>query len=377
MDDKTLLAQAGLCWNDSTGAVSMPIFQTATFRHPAFGASTGFDYSRTNNPTRQTLEQELAALEGASGASAFASGLAALGAVLQLFKPGDHLVLSQDLYGGTYRLMQELFVPYGIEASYVDSGNLRAVESALQKNTRAIFVETPGNPCMSISDLSKIAGLCRKRSLLFIVDNTFMTGFAQKAIGRGADLVVYSGSKYLSGHNDTVCGFVVSASKELDERIKFVQNAYGAILAPFDSWLVMRGMKTLALRMERHSRNAQAIAEFLQTHPAVQSVMYPGLPGHPGAAIHASQALYGGGMIGFRMKDPAQAERVINGVQLISFAESLGGVESLITHPLSQTHAALDEAFRQRVGVDASLLRLSVGIEDVDDLIADLRVALA
>ena len=376
MDDRTLLAQAGLKYNDPSGALSVPIYQSATFRHPELGVTTGYDYTRTGNPTRNTLEEEIAALEEGSGAAAFGSGMAAIGAVFQLFKAGDHLIVSEDLYGGTWRLLDQVFSNFGLSASYVDTTKPEAVSAAIIPSTKALFVETPSNPGMRISDLSALGKIAKDADLLFIVNNTFMTAYVQKPVRFGADIVVYSGTKFIAGHNDTVCGFVVSKTKDLDVRVKFIQNSYGAILSPFDSWLVLRGMKTLALRLDAQTRNAEALVAWLKKQPKVCEVLFPGLPEHPGSRVHKAQATHAGAMISIRVDTAEAARNVINRVRVFSFAESLGGVESLITYPLTQTHAALPDEFKVRLGIDDRLLRLSVGIEAEADLRADLEEAL-
>ncbi len=377
MKIETVLAHAGLCSDSTTGAVSTPIYQTATFRHPALGVSTGYDYSRTVNPTRQVLEQVLAELERGERGFAFASGMAAITAVLMAFAANDHIVVSDDLYGGTYRLLEQNFRQFGLAASYADSTVPGAIERAvLPGRTKAIFIETPSNPLMKVTDLEQVIELGHRLGLWVIVDNTFMTPYLQRPLEWGADLVVHSGTKFLAGHNDLLAGVVVARTAELSERIKFIQNSTGAVLGPQDSWLMLRGLKTLALRLERQQQNAARIAEWLATHPAVKAVNYPGLANHPGHVIQNRQASGFGAMLSFTVKDPALVERIINRVRLITFAESLGGVETLITYPVRQTHADIPEAIRERIGVTPDLLRLSVGIEAPDDLIADLEQAM-
>ena len=374
---ESLLAQAGRAHGEPTGAISCPIYQTATFRHPGLGQSTGYDYSRSANPTRAALEALAAELEGGSWGFAFASGMAAITTVLLLFRPGDHLIVSEDLYGGTYRLLDRVFAQYGLLATYVDTCEPSAVEAAITPATRAVFVETPSNPLMRISDLAALARLSHERGLLAIADNTFMTAYLQRPLDLGWDLVVHSATKYLGGHNDVVAGLVVAREPGVAERVGFLQNAAGAVLGPQDSWLLLRGLKTLAVRLDRQQQNAGQIATWLQAHPAVERVYYPGLPDHPGHDLHARQARGPGGMLAFSVRDPGQVERVLARVELISFAESLGGVESLITFPVRQTHADVPPETRERLGISDRLLRLSVGIEAVDDLLADLDQALA
>jgi cystathionine gamma-synthase len=373
MNIDTLIVQSGTRRDPITGSISTPIYQVASFVHPELGKSTGYDYSRSGNPTRQSLEEAMARLEDGAGAFAFASGMAAITATLFLFKPGDHLVVSNDLYGGTYRIFQQIFNQYGIEASFVDTCFPEEIEAAIQHNTRALFLETPTNPLMKICDLQRSIELAKKYNLLTIVDNTFMTPYLQQPIKLGADLVVHSATKYLGGHNDLVAGIVVAKTKELAERIQFIQNASGAILGPQDSWLLLRGMKTLALRMERHQENAMKIACWLKKHPAIEKVYYPGLPDHPGHKINKKQAKGFGGMLSFAVKDPELVPHILKNVKIISFAESLGGVESLITFPARQTHADIPEEIREKIGVTNCLLRLSVGIENGEDLIKDLE----
>ncbi|HZK66196.1 MAG TPA: PLP-dependent aspartate aminotransferase family protein [Chloroflexota bacterium] len=373
----TRLAQVGRSHLDPAGAVSVPIYQTAMFRHPGLGQSTGYDYSRSANPTRTALEQAIASLEGGARGLAFASGMAAITTIALLFRSGDHLVLSDDLYGGTYRLFQQVLAPFGLETSYLDTGNLSGVAEAIRPNTKALFIETPTNPTMKVSDLAALAGLGRERGLLTIVDNTFMTPYLQRPLELGCDLVVHSATKYLGGHNDLVAGLAVARDRQLGDRLATLQNATGGVLGPQDCWLLMRGMKTLGVRLDRQQESATAIARWLLEHPRVEQLHYPGLPSHPGAAIHSRQASGAGGMVSFAVREPGLVERVLSRVRLISFAESLGGVESLITFPAVQTHADVPAEVRERLGITDRLLRLSVGIEAAEDLIADLEQALA
>ena len=374
---ETILAHAGLCTDETTGAVSTPIYQTATFRHPALGVSTGYDYSRTINPTRQALERVMAELEAGDRGFAFASGMAAITALLMSFSSGDHMIVSDDLYGGTYRVFERIFRQFGLAVTYADTSHSAAVlDAVIPGKTRAIFIETPTNPLMKITDLEEIVRLARSNGLLTIVDNTFMTPFLQRPLEFGVDAVVHSGTKYLGGHNDLLAGTVVTRSAELSDRLAFIQNSTGAVLGPQDSWLMLRGLKTLALRVERQQENAQKIAEWLTRHDKVKEVCYPGLPAHPGHCIQQKQSSGFGAMLSFRAPDAFWAERVINRVKVITFAESLGGVESLITYPVRQTHGDIPVEIRDRIGVTDDLLRLSVGIEHVDDLIQDLEQAL-
>lgn len=371
----TRAVHAGVRRDPQTGAVSMPIYQCATFQHPGLGQSTGYDYSRTKNPTRSALEEALAALEGGAGASAFASGMAAVQAVLSLLRPGDHVVLTWDLYGGTYRLFRYA-EERGIRVTFVDTSDTAQVAAALTSQTRLILVETPTNPCLRIADLRALAQLARQAGVLLAVDNTFMTPLLQRPLDLGADLVVYSATKYLAGHNDVVAGAVVCRTPELAERIAWYQNAAGAILGPQDAWLTLRGLKTLHLRLARAQANAALLARWLSQHPRVTRVYYPGLSGHPGAALHAAQAAGPGAMLAFEVDSPGRVAEVLSRVELILFAESLGGVETLITYPWTQTHADIPAAERRALGISDRLLRLSVGVEDPADLVADLARAL-
>lgn len=376
MHIETRLVQAGLVSDQRTGAISTPIYQTATFRHPGLGESTGYDYSRTINPTREVLEKALAELEGGTRAMACASGMAAIQLVSLLFAPGDHLVVSDDLYGGTYRFFQRVLAGYGVKIDYVDTTDIAAVKGALKAGTRALFVETPTNPTMKISDLKALAVLAKSHGLLLIVDNTFMTPYLQRPLDLGADIVVHSATKYLGGHHDLVAGVVVTASPDLGQRLAELHNCVGSILGPQDCWLLLRGLKTLAIRLAKSQENAAALAEWLLRHPRVQRVYYPGLESHPGHSLHFSQASGAGSVISFQVDDPALVPRIINRLKVISYAESLGGVESLITYPATQTHGDLPEEVRERLGITNTLLRLAVGIENIADLVADLEQAI-
>jgi cystathionine beta-lyase/cystathionine gamma-synthase len=377
MQIETILAHAGLCTDQTTGAISTPIYQTATFRHPALGVSTGYDYSRTINPTRQALENVIAELERGDRGFAFASGMAAITAVLMQFASGDHLIVSDDLYGGTYRIFEKNFRQFGLSVTYEDTSNLEAVQNALiPGKTKAIFIETPTNPLIKITDLGEAIALARSNGVLTIVDNTFMTPYLQRPLELGADVVVHSGTKYLGGHNDVLSGAVVTRLPELSERIGFIQNSTGGVLGPQDSWLVLRGLKTLALRVEKQQENAQKIAEWLAQNDKVNKVYYPGLPEHPGHRVQQKQSTGFGATLSFRVRDSSWAERIINRVKVITFAESLGGVETLITYPVRQTHGDIPVEIREKTGVTDDLLRLSVGIEHVSDLIGDLEQAM-
>ncbi|WP_029421145.1 trans-sulfuration enzyme family protein [Alicyclobacillus macrosporangiidus] len=372
---ETRLVQAGNRQDPRTGAVVMPIHHATTFAHPALGESTGFDYARLANPTRQVLEETIAVLEGGRRGFAFASGMAAIACVAQLFEPGQHVVISHDLYGGTYRLFDQILPRLGVTATFVDTGDLDAVKAALRPETKALFVETPTNPTMQISDIAACAEIARSHGAWTIVDNTFMTPYGQRPLELGADIVVHSATKYLGGHNDVLAGLVVVKDDELAERIHYYQNSLGAVLGPQDSWLLVRGMKTLAVRMERHERNARRVAEWLTRQPMVSRVYYPGLEHHPRRAVHERQASGYGGMVSFELARPEWVGQVLSGVRLITFAESLGGVESLITYPATQTHHEIPKEIRDAVGVNDRLLRLSVGLEHVEDILADLEAA--
>jgi cystathionine gamma-synthase/cystathionine beta-lyase len=372
----TELVQIGVGRDRQTGAISVPIHPSATYRHPAVGESTGYDYTRSGNPTRQALEEGLARLEGGSRGLAFASGMAALTTFFLHFSSGDHLIVSEDLYGGTYRVLDRIFADFGLTTSYVDTTDSSRVEAAIRDTTRALLVETPGNPLLGVADLEALGELCRRRQLLFAVDNTFLSPVLQRPIDFGADVVLHSGTKYLGGHSDLCSGVLVTRTPELGERFYFLQNTTGAILPPQDSWLLIRSLKTLALRMERHCQNAMRIATWLEAHPRVGTVYYPGLASHPGHQLTRRQCKGFGGMLSFRVASPEHARQVLQRLQLISFAESLGGVESLMTLPALQTHGDIPVEERERLGICESLLRLSVGIESVDDIIADLEQAL-
>ncbi|WP_047152948.1 trans-sulfuration enzyme family protein [Aneurinibacillus tyrosinisolvens] len=374
MHIETTLVRSGVAKDPRTGSVSTPIYQSATFEHPG-GVSTGYDYSRTANPTRTAIEEAIAALEKGATGLAFSSGMSAITTVLFLFKPGDHLIVSEDLYGGTYRLLEEVFNHYSIEVSFVDTSDIYEVESAVRPSTKAIFVETPTNPLMKISDLKGVIQIAQDKSLLTIVDNTFMTPYFQQPLLLGADIVIHSATKYLGGHNDVIAGLLVAREQSLGEKLRFLQNSAGTILGPQDSWLLLRGIKTLALRMERHQENAEKLAKWLKEQPEVEEVYFPGLPEHPNYEIGRGQSSGFGGMLSFTVKDKELVSHILGNLKLITFAESLGGVESLITFPAKQTHADIPEEIRNQLGITDRLLRLSVGIEHVEDLIQDFKEA--
>jgi cystathionine gamma-synthase len=372
----------GAChlFDPATGAVSVPIYQCATFRHPGLGESTGFDYSRGVNPTRSALEETAAVLEHGKHGLAFATGMGAISAVIKLFVPAKdvpvHVVVSEDLYGGTYRLFNEYYAKYGFEFSWIDTSHPEKIAAALKPNTQVLFIETPSNPMMKVTDVGKCAEMIHRRGGFLVVDNTFLTPYFQNPLDLGADFVIHSGTKYLAGHNDTLAGLVVHSNDEYAEPLRNVQKSEGATLSPFDSWLTLRGIKTLALRMEKHQANGKLVAGALRKHPKVEKVFYTGFEDHPQYALSFVQARGHSGLVSFYVKDKKDAERVLKKVSLVLFAESLGGVESLITYPLAQTHNAIPEAMRLAAGVNDRLLRLSVGIENPADIIADLEQAL-
>lgn len=374
---ETNLVQLGVGVDERTGAISPPIHLSATYRHPGVGESTGYDYTRSINPTREVLEKGLAELEGGARGLAFASGMAALTTLFLHFSQGDHIVVSEDLYGGTYRVLDQIFANFGLTVTYVDTTNSAAVAAAVKETTKALLVETPGNPLLGIADLAALGQLCSERNLLFAVDNTFLSPVLQRPFEFGADVVIYSATKYLGGHNDLCAGVLVARDEELGERLYFLQNSTGAVLPAFDCWLLLRSLKTLTLRIDRHCQNALVIALWLEQHPKVTDIYYPGLEQHPGHELSRKQASGFGGMLSFRVESDELARSILKRLQLISFAESLGGVESLMTLPAVQTHGDIPEAERQRLGICESLLRLSVGTESVEDIIADLEQALA
>lgn len=353
------------------GAVSYPIYQTATFAHPGVGRSTGYDYSRLQNPTRERLEKVVASLENGTDALALATGMAAITMMMELFRPGDHLIVDADLYGGSIRLFRNISEKNGITFSSIDCYR-EDVESYVKENTRAIYIETPTNPMMNVTDIGALAKVAKKHDLLLIVDNTFLSPYFQNPLDLGADIVVHSGTKYLGGHNDTLAGFLVTNREDVSEKFRFLIKTTGAGLAPFDSWLILRGIKTLGIRMEKSQQNAMAIAEWLKGQSAVTKVIYPGLPEHPGHEVMKRQARGFGAMLTFQLESREFALSVLEKVRMIKYAESLGGVETLITYPATQTHADVPKEIRERNGITESTLRLSVGIEDIRDLLEEL-----
>jgi cystathionine gamma-lyase/cystathionine beta-lyase/cystathionine gamma-lyase/homocysteine desulfhydrase len=372
----TVCIHAGQEPDPSTGAIITPIFQTSTYVQDELGRHKGYEYARTQNPTRTALERNLAAIEGGRAAFAFASGMAAIGAIASMLQAGDHVVVTDNTYGGTFRLFDKVLTKYQLSFSYVDTSRLDVVAEAIRRETRMLFVETPTNPVMRLTDLAAAAALARDKGIRLVVDNTFASPCVQRPIELGADLVVHSTTKYLNGHSDSVGGVVVAAREEDVEWLRFVQNAAGAIMGPMDAWLVLRGTKTLALRMAQHNLNAMALAEFLAGHPKVRAVLYPGLPAHPQHDLAKRQMRGFGGMLTFDAGTFEAARSVCNRVRLMALAESLGGVETLISHPASMTHASVPPDRRAAIGLTDSLVRISTGIEDPDDLIDDLRQAL-
>ena len=373
----TLCLHAGQEPDPSTGAIVTPIYQTSTYVQDELGVHKGYEYARTQNPTRFALERNIAAIEGGTAGFAFASGMAAIGAIATLLKAGDHAIVSKNTYGGTFRFFDKVLTRVAIAFSWVDTANLDEVEREITSTTRMLFVETPTNPIMRLTDLAAAAALARRHNLRLVVDNTFATPCIHRPIEFGADLVVHSTTKYLNGHSDSVGGVVVATRDDDIEWLRFVQNAEGAILGPFDAWLVLRGTKTLALRMERHNANGLAVAQYLEAHPKVTQVHYPGLPSHPQRALARRQMRGFGGMIAFDLGSLEAARRLLNSVRLCALAESLGGVETLISHPATMTHASVPADRRAALGITDGLVRISVGIEDIDDLKADLAQALA
>jgi cystathionine beta-lyase/cystathionine gamma-synthase len=372
----TVCLHAGQTPDPATGAIVTPIYQTSTYVQEALGRHKGYEYARTQNPTRSALEANLAAIEGGAAAFAFASGMAAIDAVASMLVSGDHVVVSDNVYGGTFRLFERVLSRYRLGFSYVDTADLDAVDRAITPSTRMLFVETPSNPVMRLTDLGRAAELARRRGIRLVVDNTFASPCVQRPIELGADLVVHSTTKYLNGHSDSVGGAVIATRDEDVEWLKFVQNAAGAILGPFDAWLVLRGTKTLPLRMARHSANGLALARFLAGHPKVRQVHYPGLPTHPQHELACRQMRGFGGMLAFDLGSLEAARRLLDRVELLALAESLGGVETLISHPATMTHAAVPAERRAALGITDGLVRLSAGIEDVEDLQEDLDAAL-
>jgi len=376
METSTICVHGAENNSTKTGAVTVPIYTAATYAHPGLGKSTGYDYSRTQNPTREYLEKTLANLEGGCGALAFSTGMSAITALLELFGSGDRIIASNDLYGGSVRLFDNMAANHGVHFDYVNTSDLNEIENAVTPNAKALFIETPTNPMMRVTDIAGAAAIAKKNKFLLIVDNTFLTPCFQKPIALGADIVIHSGTKYLGGHNDALSGFIVCADSKIEEKLRFIYKTTGACLSPFDSYLLIRGIKTLAIRMKKHDENARIIADWLCAHKKVKKVYYPGLENHPDIEVSKKQSSGFGGMISFETDSEQTAVKVLEKVKLILFAESLGGVETLVTYPLTQTHADIPLEIRERNGINARLLRLSVGIEDAQDIIADLKQAL-
>lgn len=372
MDFSTLCIHGNKEKYDNTGAVSVPIFQSATFAHPGVGESTGYDYTRQQNPTREHLENVMMKLEAGVDAIAFATGMAAIGAVMELFSPGDHIIASDDLYGGSHRLFHHICMKNGISFNLVNTSELSLIEPLIQSNTKALFVETPTNPMMQVTDIAGVAEIAKKHQLKLIVDNTFLTPYFQQPLKLGADIVIHSGTKYLGGHNDTLAGFAVMKDEEIAEKLRFIYKTTGACLSPFDSWLLIRGIKTLPIRMDKQQENAEKIADWLCQQEKIKAVHYVGLSSHEGHEISKRQSTGFGGMISFEVDSEETAIHILEGVSIIQYAESLGGVETLITYPMLQTHGDIPEEEREAKGINNRLLRLSVGIESAQDLIAEL-----
>ncbi|MBQ9198714.1 MAG: PLP-dependent transferase [Lachnospiraceae bacterium] len=356
---------------ENYGAISFPIYQTATYAHPGVGRSTGYDYSRLQNPTKNHLEKVVAALENGTDAVALSSGMAAIALMMELFKPGDHIIIDSDLYGGSIRLFDNISVKNGISITRIDCYK-DDIESYINEHTKAIYIETPTNPMMNVTDIEKTAKIAKAHNVLLVVDNTFLTPYLQNPLDFGADIVLHSGTKYLGGHNDTLAGFIVTKDEEIGERFKFLLKTIGCGIAPFDAWLILRGIKTLGIRMERAEKNAKALAEWMLNEESITKVIYPGLKEHPGYEIMKKQSRGFGAMITFQVESKEFALSILEKVRMIKYAESLGGVETLITYPTTQTHADVPKEIREKNGITEATLRLSVGIEDVEDLISEL-----
>ena len=376
----SLVIHGGIDGDERTGAVNVPIYQTSTYKQDGLGENRGWEYSRTGNPTRAALEKLIADLEGGEYGLAFASGLAAINTVLSLFKEGDRLIVSDNIYGGTFRILDNVFKNFGITYTIVNTSNLDEVEAELKGENadeiKAVYIESPANPLLTVTDIEKVSELAKIYNKKVIVDNTFLTPYLQRPLSLGADIVVHSGTKYLGGHSDTVSGFVIVNDKEIADRLYYLQNAIGGVLGPWDSYLMIRGIKTLAVRMDRHVANAIKIAEWLEKSGYVEKVYYPGLKSDPGYEVQKKQADGSGAMISFTLKKEYDYKKFFKSLKLVTLAESLGGVESLVCHPASMTHAAIPKDIREAVGITDELIRLSVGIEDADDIIADLEQAI-
>ena len=372
----SLLIHGGVDGDDTTGAVNVPVYQTSTYKQDGLGKNRGWEYSRTGNPTRDALEKLIADLERGEYGLAFASGLAAINTVLSLFKSDDKIVVSDNIYGGTFRILDNVFKNFNITYKIVNTSDLEAVENAIDDDVKAVYIETPANPLLTVTDIEAVSRIAKKHDKLVIVDNTFLTPYLQRPLTLGADIVIHSGTKYLGGHSDTISGFVVVNDKALAERLYYLQNAIGGVLAPWDSFLIIRGIKTLGVRMDRHVSNAEKIAAWLSESGYVSKVYYPGLKSDPGYEVQKKQADGAGAMISFVLDDRYDYKKFFENLGLITLAESLGGVESLVCHPATMTHAAIPAEIRREVGIVDELIRFSVGIEDADDLIADLKQAI-
>ena len=373
---ESALIHGGIYGDVSTGAVNVPIYQTSTYEQQGLGENKGWEYSRTGNPTRAALEALIAELEGGAAGFAFGSGMAAITAVLSLFRSGDKVLISSNVYGGTFRVLDKVFRHFGITYDIADTTDIPALENAFDPSVKAILIESPANPLLTVTDIAAVASAAKKHGALTIVDNTFMTPYLQRPLTLGADIVVHSATKYLGGHSDLVAGLAVVKDAALAERLAFIQNSTGGVLGPFDSFLLIRGIKTLAVRMDRHTANAEKAAAFLKENSAVKKVYYPGLPDAQGYEINRRQAKNGGAMISFELKENYNIRTFFKSLRLIALAESLGGVESLVCHPASMTHASIPYEVRQKVGITDGLIRLSIGIENIDDLLADLAQAI-
>lgn len=374
---ESALIHGGISTDEFTGAVNVPIYQTSTYQQSGLGEEPKWEYSRTGNPTRAALESLIAELEHGKAGFAFGSGMAAITAVLSLFESGDKVLISSNVYGGTFRVLDKVFNHFNIGYSIEDTTDLDALEKKITPDVKAILVESPANPLLTITDLAAVAALAKKHGILSIVDNTFMTPYLQRPIELGVDIVVHSATKYLGGHSDVVSGLVVVNDNELAQRLAFIQNSTGGVLGPFDSFLLIRGIKTLGVRLDRHVENAEKAAAFLQNHNAVKKVYYPGLPDAQGYEINKRQAKNGGAMISFELYENYNIKKFFKSLKLVALAESLGGVESLVCHPASMTHASIPYEVRQKVGITDGLIRLSIGIESIDDILADLEQAIA
>lgn len=376
MKPKTKMIHGGVFGDEHTGAVSTPIYQVSTYKQEGVGKHKGYEYSRTGNPTRFALEELINDLEGGKRGFAFGSGMAAISSVMMLFNTGDHVIFTDDVYGGTYRVVTKVLNRLGLESTFVDTSDLNNIKAAMRENTKAVFVETPTNPLLKVTDIQAVAEFSKENDLMFIVDNTFNTPYWQNPLQLGADIVVHSATKYLGGHSDVVAGLVAVNSEELAEELHFIQNSVGAILGPQDSWILIRGIKTLGIRMEEHEKNTKAIIDFLKEHPAVEKVFYPGLESHSGYEVASKQARGFGGMVSFDVGSEENAEKLLTNTKYFTLAESLGAVESLISVPAKMTHASIPKERRAELGITDGLVRISVGLEDKEDLIEDLNNAL-